>query len=396
MKNLVKLFLGVVPAAILLSCNSGGGSSSNPTAGVSPYPYPDQGEYNNVPYTNLAQPSSVSGGILKNSYPNSYFPTNFGINNTSLSHNPSLQIAYGRNDESDVAKIVAFVVMNGDSICSATPVKYDVNSNSTFLVGAAHCFVENKTSAINIESTNLIIRGKVAVYMGASPPYIESYPNANIYISRNYCYNAIFGTGSSCPNFTPSEGAVNGQGNDIAIIQIDGEYGGIGNRSNYPSVARSSEYPLPYTMAPVLSIGYGINTQSPFSGNKCPLGGCGYMYYVAGYQYQTSDSTGYHYLYNSYFNASLSGNGYSYGYSDLICGGDSGGPDLFWTGSKWILLSEHTYGPSGSCGKFYKSLPNAATNVSNYYDWIQSIINAGGNAKASCQNGAIANCVTNN
>ena len=83
------------------------------------------------------------------------------------------------------------------------------------------------------------------------------------------------------------------------------------------------------------------------------------------------------------------------GYASLVCGGDSGGGDLFWTGSKWILLSEHTYGPNSACGTFYSFyLPNGATNVSAYYDWIQSIIKDPTPA-VNCKNGTIANCVTN-
>ncbi|MDD3265845.1 MAG: hypothetical protein PHC75_01525 [Burkholderiales bacterium] len=395
MNTLSKIML-MASSAMLFACNSGGsGNSSNPTAGVYPYPYPAQGTYNGNLYTNLAQPSSVSSGILKNNYPSSYFPTQFGGTSNSVNNNPALQIAYGRNDESSVAKIVAFVFMNGNEICTATPVSYDANSDTTFLVGAAHCFVKNKTSATSMESVNLTISESTIVYNGVNSPFATEYTNANVYVRKDYCYNAVFGIGSSCPNFSPADGAANGQGNDIAVIQVTGEYGGPNNRNNYPSLAESHEYPTPYTMAPILSIGYGINTQQPY-GRGCLPGGCGYMYYVAGYQYQASNSTGYHYLYSSYFNSTKIGNGYSYGYSDLICGGDSGGPDLFWTGSKWILLAEHTYGPSSSCGKFYKSLPNAATNVSAYYGWIQSIISAGGSAKANCRNGTIANCVTNN
>jgi hypothetical protein len=82
------------------------------------------------------------------------------------------------------------------------------------------------------------------------------------------------------------------------------------------------------------------------------------------------------------------------GYASLICGGDSGGGDIFWTGNKWILLSEHTYGPTSVCGTFYSYLPNGETNVSSYYNWLENII-MNKNPIADCTNGLIPNCVTN-
>jgi secreted trypsin-like serine protease len=147
-------------------------------------------------------------------------------------------------------------------------------------------------------------------------------------------------------------------------------------------------------MAPVLSIGYGVNTQWPNSNASCDTPTkCATMFYTANYQYWQQNTTGYNYLYNSYYNAGGFG---QFGYSSLICGGDSGGGDLFWDGNNnnWLLLSEHTYGPNGACGTFYNYLPNAATNVSAYYDWIQSIIEDHSPVD-NCKSGAIANCVTN-
>lgn len=384
------LVLGALCGAMLVACNGGGGSSSggggggsNPDFATDPTPPSatmPAGTYNvngeSVPYSQLGQPIG-----LVEPYPNAFWPNGL----------PSLQIAYGNNSESNIANLTAYVTMGG-SLCSATPVKYDSVSGTTFLIGAAHCFVDNKTSATTLNSANLSPTSLLKVYYGVSKESANgtSYPVKAVYLRQDYCYNATFGIGGHCPNFSPSDGA-NTQGNDIAVIQISGQFG---DPESYPQVVPASEYPTPYTAAPVLSVGYGLNTQTPVTDDRfLPRSS---MFYVANYQYWQQDSTplgqgGYHYLYNSFYN---SGGFEQSGYSALICGGDSGGGDLFWTGTKWILLSEHTYGPGGACGTFYTSLPNGATNVSAYYDWIQSILTNLAPA-ANCSAGNIVNCVTN-
>ena len=388
-KNLT-LVLSTLCGVMLIACNGGGGSSSSgggssdpnfATDPTPPSPTMPVGTYNvngeSIPYSSLGQPTGLT------SYPEAFWPNGL----------LSLQIAYGKNNESNIANLTAYVTMGG-SLCSATPVKYDSVSGTTFLIGAAHCFVNNKTSATTLSRANLSPTSALNVYHGVNAESANwtSYPVKAVYLRQDYCYNATFsGVGNDeCPNFAPNDGAVNGQGNDIAVIQISGQFG---DPESYPQVVPASEYPTPYTAAPVLSVGYGLNTQTPSTSDNLPRNT---MFYTANYQYWQQDSTpsgqgGYHYLYNSFYNNGGFG---QFGYSALICGGDSGGGDLFWTGTKWILLSEHTYGPGGACGTFYSSLPNGATNVSAYYDWIQSIL-TNPTPAANCSNGSIANCVTN-
>jgi hypothetical protein len=382
-----KTLIGVVCIFALVACGGGGGGSSStpaPTPNpnflddpIPPSPTPASGSYNGVPYSSLGQPTG-----LTQSYPNAFWPNN-------------LQIAYGNNSESQVANLAAYVNMSG-ALCSATPVSYDKKSNTTFLIGAAHCFVQSKNSPTTLSSNNLLPTSNLTIYNGVSQAkgWVGTYPVVAVYVRQDYCYNGTFTSEGGCSNFSPNYGAVNGQGNDISIIQVQGQYA---DPESYPQVVPASQYPQTYTMAPILSIGYGYNTQVP-NGNVpsgcTPGANCAVMFYTANYQYWQQDATGYHYLYNSYYNNSTVFGVGSQGYSSLICGGDSGGGDLFWTGSKWILLSEHTYGPSGACGTFYNYLPNGATNVSSYYDWIQSIITNPSPA-ANCNNGAISNCVTN-
>ena len=290
--------------------------------------------------------------------------------------------------------MTALVLINKDGkhfnyLCSATPVSYDSKTNTTFLIGAAHCFVNNKDNLNILTKNNLIPAEHLQIHNGINKDGSTGYAVKAVYLMQNYCYGNTFPEGGACSNFTPSDGAKNGQGNDLAIVQISGKYA---NPDNYPHIVKSIEYPQKYTMAPVLSIGYGINTQIPENDPPCNSSTCARMFYVANYFYWQQDSDGYHYLYHSYYNENKA-TPYLDGYANLICGGDSGGGDIFWTGEKWILLSEHTYGPSNSCGGFYKYLTNAATNVSAYYDWIKNIINSPD--PISLCNNQTYNCVSN-
>lgn len=367
----------LILSLMLAACNGGGSSGGGGGSGFADDPTPpsptmQEGSYNGVPYSQLGQPAG-----LTQAYPTAFWPNNL---------QNSLQIAYGNNSESQIANLTAFVTMGG-YICSATPVKYDESSNNTFFIGAAHCFVPAKEQFGALTTNELYLVGDLAIYNGIKLPWNQTYPVQAVYLRQDYCYGSTFSGLGNCPNFFPSSG-LGTQGNDIAVIQISGKYANPESYP-YPQVVPASQYPTPYAMAPVLSIGYGINTQIPLTDDK--KASSSVMFYVANYQYWQQDATGYHYLYNSYYNNSYNA---TPGYSALICGGDSGGGDLFWNGSNWILLSEHTYGPTGACGTFYSSLPNGATNVSAYYDWIQSIL-TDSNPIADCQSGAIANCVTN-
>lgn len=375
-RNLLSIILCSIS---LVACNGGGGSSgggggSSWVDDITPAsPNPASGSYNGVPYAQLGQPTG-----LTQAYPSSFLPNN-------------LQIAYGNNSESQIANLTAYVNMSG-ALCSATPVKYDSISNTTYFIGAAHCFVTAKDNATTLTASNLNSVGNLSVAHGVNASIASEssvYQVKAVYLRQDYCYGSTFIPGGECPNFSPSSGSGT-QGNDIAVIQVTGKYA---DPESYPQLATASQYPSTYSMAPVLSIGYGINTQSPNNNASCGTSDkpCGTMFYVANYQYWQQDATGYHYLYNSFYNNSYAS---TPGYTSLVCGGDSGGGDLFWNGNNWLLLSEHTYGPSGACGTFYNYLPNGATNVSAYYDWIQSILQDS-NPVADCQSGAIANCVTN-
>lgn len=377
---MTKQLIQLLSSVLLVACG-GGGSNSSPAAPTPfPNPNPISGSYNGIPYPQLGDPPGFSN------YPQAYFPI------YTASTAAGLKIAYGRSSDAQVANLTAYVSMAG-YICSATPVLYNPTLHSTFLIGAAHCFVRSKAQSGVLGASDLFPLSSLSVSYGLSlnSGWWASYPVQAVYLMQNYCQGSTFHGVSNCPNFDPNSVA-GGQGNDLAIIQIRGVYA---NPESYPRVESAVKYPQPATMAPILSIGYGLNTQTPIN-NDVGLAR-NTMFYVENYFYQYSSyaaNSGFYYLYNSFYNQGAFNQS---GYTALICGGDSGGGDLFWTGKYWILLAEHTYGPAGQCGTFYPYLPNAATNVSSYYSWIESIIQDKSAAGPihDCSFGIIPNCVTN-
>lgn len=358
-----KHFLISIAATCIVGCNSGVSgkntdSKDNSYTAINPYPYPPTLDYPQL-------------------------PDGFESGTPSFAGN-NLQIAYGYNSNPAAQDLVAFITIVADSgrasICSATPVAGDGNGG-TWLVGAAHCFLGNKNDPDIVTTDDLVTPHRVAVFKGISKfnNWILKTSPVTVFVRKDYCQGATFDTLGLCPNFSPTEGASGGQGNDISLIHISVPFN---SDEVYPRIAPAIDYPAPYTMAPVLSLGYGNNNVNNDNG---------ILFYVTNYFYDKSDDVGYHYHYNSYFNPDPG----NLGYSALVCGGDSGGGDLFWNGINWLLLSEHTYGPGDACGQFYPTLPNGATNVSAYYDWLMNIINSGANGAVSYCETESANCVTN-
>lgn len=310
-------------ACLLVACNGGGSTNSSNTS-ITPNPYPVASNY--------PAPPIVS------------FPT---FSDPKI----STQIAYGKTGESAV-NLVMMVSIENRYFCSATPV-YSDSSGNTWLVGAAHCFLKAKTNPDQVSTGEMVATKSVEIQSGIAG--VESSVAVKaIYMPANYCFGATFDGLGKCPNYQINKNAgSNSQDNDIALIQANGN---IGIPAQYPHLAKAESYPQVYTMAPVLSLGYGVNQLDHNNGKV--------LFFVSNYFYAQNDAVGYHYLLNSYFSSTNNG------YTSLICEGDSGGGDLFWDGSSWLLLSEHSHGPA-ICGSFYPYLPDSSTNVSAYYDWIQ-------------------------
>lgn len=343
--------------------------SPSPMPTLAPLPRPLVFGYAGVSYDQLGNPPGFSN------YPRAYFPTY-----VTTTASAKLKIAYGRNSDIQVANLTALVTMGG-GFCSATPVWYDPVLNSTFLIGAAHCFESDKKAVAGQLLASDILPLNILGITQTGPGQWASYPVQAVYLRQDYCNGETYSAGG-CPQFNGN------YRHDLAIIQISGKYA---DPKLYPQIESAAKYPQPGGMAPILSIGYGGYTQTPLDDVTAAPGGS--LFYVANYFYQYSADSGFYYLHNSYYN---NGAFNQSGYTTLVCGGDSGGGDLFWTGKHWILLAEHTY-MSGQCGSFYSYLPNGSTNVSSYYAWIESIIqnkSAAGSIE-DCSSGVIPNCVTN-
>lgn len=351
----------VALGVVLIACGGGGGGSSSGTT-ITPYPYPTAESYPTPPIEYLPNvPVSTSARHM------------------------GLSIAYGTNGNSDAINLVSLVTMvnfGGESdevgYCSATPIAYE--SGTTWLVGAAHCFVKSKSESTVVQTSELLGTTDINLCIGNLPLSVQHLcaspiESAIVYIPTNYCYGSTFTSFSGCPNFLYDSSNPTLQSNDIALIAVNGQ---LGNTESYAVLVESTQYPTAYTMAPILELGYGLQNE----GTPQVLG---QLQYVTGYYYQLTDNPGYHQLFNSYFSAANNG------YIVLFCDGDSGGGDLFWNGESWLLLSEHSFGVTNSCGLFFPYLPNGSTNVSSYYSWITGIRQ---NGPTYCNN-ADHNCVTN-
>ncbi len=356
--------------------------------GVTPYPYPLGGNYATPPIVSWpdfnilykGNSSHISSSKLKT------------MKAKAIKHsNPNLKIAYQSSVDDRVENLVGLLTVDlpdGYSICSATPIKYDATNDQTVFITAAHCLMAQKNDPNSLNTTDIYSVQDMYISQGIkgwSDP-VNVFAVEAVYLPSRYCYGSVFaidGEGvSSCPNLKYKAGT---EGNDIAIVVVSGKFS---NPDNYPQITKLQNYPITYTKAPILSIGYGV-VNGANSSETWPDQGI-QAFAVTNYSYAETNQAGYHYLLNSIFNEDHKA------YATLVCSGDSGGPDLFWDQNladsqdkgKWILLSEHTYGPAGECGSFYKNLyvhGNGSTNVGYYYDWITGILGALNNS-SYCNN----------
>jgi hypothetical protein len=372
----------IVSALNLVACI--GGKNSNNTPQIYPNPNPPNViQYPTPPIFDLPN-FDVANGVVNPSH-NQDQAQNFNITNLAIAYsdyNSNTSVAAMRI--LDMSGLVIMKQATGIYSCTAIPIMQTDNGYTVFIT-AAHCFVNNKNSPTALFDYNITAANDVFVYYGQQPN-LASITNrltvASIYLPMQYCYGATFNNGGHCPLFyyTP-----NTQQNDIAVFVANGTFG---NANNFPKLIPPSQYPQVYTGAPILSIGYGAVNNS----NQQPvlINGSPQAFYINSYYYMLNDNPGYHHVYNSYFNTSQQG------YTTLICEGDSGGPDLFWDGTNWDIISEHTFGPAGVCGGFFKNLyySNVATNVGNYYNWIVGITTSVANADNNfCLPEAGNNCI---
>lgn len=357
--------------------------------GVTPYPYPKQGNYAKPPIE-IWPDFSVTYGESSNHVSMK--------NNSSVykSNSPSLQIAYQSSVDPRVEDLVGLLTVDvgdGYSICSATPIAYDAQSDRTTLVTAAHCVTATKSDPNALKPQDLYPVQDLYISQGiqAFSDPVHVFDVVSVYVPNNYCNGSKFLVDENgayyCPNLKYKAGT---QGNDIAVVVISGKFG---DPQKYAQIAALPEYPTVGTKPTVLSVGFGV-VNGPGFEEVWPSHGI-QAFAISNYLYGEINAQGYHYLLSSFFNEQQKG------YAALVCSGDSGGGDFFWDqkdgqAGRWILIAEHTYGPSGVCGGFYKNLythGNGATNVGHYYDWVNAIVNSVASESDNHCDNAINNCV---
>ncbi|HYD80049.1 MAG TPA: trypsin-like serine protease [Paucimonas sp.] len=265
-------------------------------------------------------------------------------------------------------------------MCTATPISYDAARDETWLVSAAHCFVDRKDAAQAVAATGFAALGAGDAaqgmpqhgwyaYKGADVDYSRAATgDANafkikaVYVPSDYCKGSAVVNGD-CPNQNLDNPAK--ADNDIALVRLAGKFGQPGL---YPKLPTPGVYPKLYDQ--ILTAGYGIRAP----GVQAPANHLHLHYANTNYGGRSADLPGYHYL----FNGNIVGND---NMMFMTCPGDSGGPDLWWDGADWVLISAHATGV-GACGQDGnpylppQAAPDISTDVGPYKDWINSILAA--------------------
>jgi hypothetical protein len=250
------------------------------------------------------------------------------------------------------------------SYCTGIPISYDATTGLGWVVTAAHCVVGGgkpaNTAVTTKNITTFDTTGGVnasTVYQG-SPAKGLSYGGMTglinaVYIPTQYCKVPRFNV-DGCTDLAKQNG-------DIAVLKIETP---IGKPMNVMPTVRLAPAALNIRSgAPLLALGYGINTSKSPKSNV--------LYYI-NYQYfgtnkykvvsaQASIMNGYHPNADFY---------------SIICRGDSGGPDLYWDGTHWNLVGAHSFGPNpcGTWGPGYNNHEDVSADVRPFTAWINRIL----------------------
>lgn len=380
MKKLSALILFINTLMLISTISCVGNTEKTEQETVFPNPNPPHPiNYDDPPIKGFPNFKVANGKIVNNFITNDMFNINqLGIAYSNYNSNSSIAAK-------QILNMAGLISTKDGSVCTAIPIKQ--TRGLTIFITAAHCFTLYKNDKNNINKNNFYPLQDVSIYYGQQPDISSATDKFTVvsgYLPNNYCQGATFestGINTNCPLF---DYKANTEQNDIGILVVNGNFG---TESQYPHLIPLESYPQVYTNAPILSIGYG--TVNDIKHHPVFIDDNPQAFYVSNYYYMTDDHVGYHHVYNSYFNP------FQQGYTSLICGGDSGGPDLFWNGKQWNLISEHSFGPAGICGGFFKDLHdgNVATKVGDYFSWINNIINSIDSADNSFCDNASNNCV---
>lgn len=338
-----KLSLVLLPLLGLLACNSGGGTS------------------NNVEYTYPHNPINVIPVDFR-CLPSIPLTANTSGNSTKIAYGDTCRVATISNPNTQAtlgSMAIALTNSRGIRYCSGTPISYDQTTGVGYVLSAAHCVIGNNKAA-----NQHITPKNISIFNGRN--YVNQTLNANVggttgvisavYVPKQYCQNPEFSMGT-CSKLTDQNG-------DLALLKINVHAGSVMSVNNQVQLATTAIQPD--TPSYILALGYGLTNLKANNTN---------LFYI-NYEYFATNSfhgeTGQSVIMNGYSPSGLN-NFYS-----LICGGDSGGGDFYWTNNQWHLIGVHSYG-SSICGKsspIYTNAADVSTDIRPFADQLNDIITA--------------------
>jgi secreted trypsin-like serine protease len=267
------------------------------------------------------------------------------------------QIAYGSNCQvADVPNLeikanlesmaVALTDSSGRRYCTGTPLSYDSSTGTGYVLSAAHCVVGNSKTANQPVSANNIVtfefnRNYINQTLDASSWSGTTGTVQAVYIPKQYCQSAAF----VWRNGSYQCGDLAEQNGDLALLKVSFAPGKVLNIN--PQVQLANLDINPKSPSYIMALGYGITNTDSSNSN---------LFHITYENFATNaykDTVGKSVIMNGYSPA-----GYNAYYS-VICSGDSGGGDFYWSNNTWNLIGVHSYGAS-LCGQGSSSYGGAS------------------------------------
>lgn len=357
--NKINLTAFAVATITLSACT--GGSSSNPT------------------------PTPTYPAIPTNKLPDGYTCLPSAYPSLKVTKANNAKIAYGSNCmvsnvtdntiKSTLSSMaVALTHQNGRRYCTGTPLSYDANTKTGFILTAAHCVIgEPKPANTKITANNITTFSEGLGYINQiNNAATNSGTTGNIdavYVPNTYCEIPAFSY--DLKNKYYFCGDLTEQYSDFAVIKVHSD---TPLQLNSQIKLASSNLQLT-SPSYLMALGYGKTNDDANNTN---------LFYIT-YEYFGTNS------YSGETGVSTIMNGYSPngsdGYYSIICGGDSGGGDFYWDGSNWQLVAVHSYG-SAECGALsnnYSSAFDASGDIRPFANNITQLIN-NDSTKSGCNN----------
>ncbi len=321
-------------------------------------------------------------------------PTNINVEQkTNNVGSEPLTIAYGCTESTSAAEAMqqvenmsVLVARYEESLlyyCSGVPISYDSGLQSTWVLTAGHCVVPKKAtdlvtvkdlarpglgmgdkSAIDSDAILNVLSNGLYVYNGSHPDTsnigmvydTDDYMVKAVYLLSTYCLGDEYKDHGGCSNYRATPGTAR---DDIALLLVNGK---LGDPDMYPQITKT----VPPLGSYILSSGYGVMEAGGLGGT---------LAYVTQNFISVYFKPGYYFLRNAEFYTDESNMNHM---ENLICSGDSGGGNFYYTESKWYLVGLNSFG-EGLCMEKSHIIPkgstyNSTTSVMQYNDWIESVM----------------------